>query len=1020
MVAKKLEAQAIVDAAAPAPTEGPTAADSVAALVAAITPSGKAGGAARLAAMKEAEALFSDATEPFFVRDYLPALLSKLADKDGAVAKAARGHIDTLVKAVRPAGMPVLVQVLFGEMKEETKWQVKAVACGVFSTLATAAPEYLRMLLPSIVPALTGVIHDIKDQVSTAARQALRDCAAVDNNKDVRPNIPAVISAMENPEEVPECIHVLASTTFVQTVESSALALVVPLMLRGFREKQGAIKRQCCRIVANMSKLVEEPLHALSFIQDLIPAISRATEEISDPEARGVAEASLRHLEYLQTQALATERKGTPEQCATKLAELCTVGVSPAFEYIGACCSQMIRVGVVDAATWTETLQPLLAAVDAASAATATAFFAKYSEECQTLGRAAADEEEAGELLCDCKFTLAYGTKVLLHNTEMRLRRGARYGLVGANDCGKTTLLRSIANNSVDNFPHSDVVRTVLVEADIQGDLSHLACVDYVLADPGIQKLGITYEQVKEKLLSVNFTEKMCGDGIDTLSGGWRMKLALARAMLQNADILLMDEPTNHLDVMNVKWVIDYLISLTNVTSIIVSTHAQLLDSACTHILQFNSLKLRVNKGNLSDFRKIAPEVDSYFSLKASKLRFKFPPPSFLDGVKSRGKALMKVDQASLTYPGNTKPTISNATVRVSMSSRVACLGPNGAGKSTLIKVLTGEIEPTTGTVWTHPDVKVGYIAQHAFHHIENHLDKTPNEYIRWRYEHGEDKEGLAKETLKLTPEEEELQKQPIVIQPESGPARKQVIEKLMGGRKDGRKGEKDYEVKWVGMSHECNSYVKGSKLEDRGFAKFMRVIDQKIAARESAYARTLTQAAVEQHLSDVGLEPEFATHHRIRALSGGQKVKVVLAASMWDQPHIIILDEPTNYLDRESLGALSHAIEEYEGGVVMITHNNEFCADLCPETWVVEAGMVTAKGDADWMEKALKGQTVSTGGANAPPTEMIDANGNVSKVKGKKKARSRKELKKAIKARQMRIENGETVSSDSELDQLE
>jgi len=310
--------------------------------------------------------------------------------------------------------------------------------------------------------------------------------------------------------------------------------------------------------------------------------------------------------------------------------------------------------------------------------------------------------------------------------------------------------------------------------------------------------------------------------------------------------------------------------------------------------LQFNSLKLRVHKGNLSSFRTIAPEVDSYFSLKASKLKFKFPPPSFLDGVKSRGKALMKVDNASLIYPGNSKPTISNATVRVSMSSRVACLGPNGAGKSTLIKVLTGEIPPTTGTVWTYPDVKVGYIAQHAFHHIENHLDKTPNEYIRWRYEFGEDKEGLAKDTLKLTPEEEKLQKEPIVFAQESGPAQKRVVEKLTGGRKDGGKKENQYEVKWVGLSHESNSYVKQNKLEERGFGKHIRIID------------------------------------------------------------------------------------------------------------------------ADWMEKALKGQTISTGGA---PTEMVDASGNVVKLKKKKKGRSRKELKKAIKARQMRMENGEQVSSDSELD---
>merc|ERR1719453_2454395 len=99
-------------------------------------------------------------------------------------------------------------------------------------------------------------------------------------------------------------------------------------------------------------------------------------------------------------------------------------------------------------------------------------------------------------------------------------------------------------------------------------------------------------------------------------------------------------------------------------------------------------------------------------------------------------------------------------------------------------------------------------------------------------------------------------------------------------------------------MSNDMNSYVKQTKLVERGFTKAIKVVDTKIASREGAYARPLTQGNVEKHLADVGLEPEFGTHHRMSALSGGQKVKVVLAASMWDCPHIIILDEPTNYLD--------------------------------------------------------------------------------------------------------------------------
>lgn len=90
----------------------------------------------------------------------------------------------------------------------------------------------------------------------------------------------------------------------------------------------------------------------------------------------------------------------------------------------------------------------------------------------------------------------------------------------------------------------------------------------------------------------------------------------------------------------------------------------------------------------------------------------------------------------------------------MSLSSRVACVGANGAGKSTLIKVLTGETEATEGTVWKHPNLRIAYVAQHAFHHIEQHLDKTPNEYIQWRYAVGEDREALVKATRQETAED--------------------------------------------------------------------------------------------------------------------------------------------------------------------------------------------------------------------------------------------------------------------------
>jgi len=529
-------------------------------------------------------------------------------------------------------------------------------------------------------------------------------------------------------------------------------------------------------------------------------------------------------------------------------------------------------------------------------------------------------------------------------------------------------------------------------------------------------KCNIKREDVRAMMLNVGFTERMCDNAVSTLSGGWRMKLALARAMLQRADILLLDEPTNHLDVKNVAWVKEYLKSLTNVTSVMVSHDSGLLNDVCTHIMQIKDLKLSIHKGNLAHFVEKHPEAKSFFELKSSKLKFKFPQPGFIEGVKSKGRPLMKMDDVAFTYPGNDTPTISEITVRVSLSSRVACVGVNGAGKSTMIKLLMSELEPQVGTVWKHPNVKVAYVAQHAFHHIEQHLGKTPNEYIRWRYEFGDDKEAIGKDTLKATEEEEKLMKTPVqvdYVDEKSGETKreKRVIEMLTGYRKEGRGKMMEYECKWQNKSLDLNSYFPADKLEKIGFTKWMKIVDEKVAARQHAANRPATKDNVEKHLEDVGLDKEFGTHYRMSALSGGQKVKVVLAGAMWQQPHLVVLDEPTNYLDRESLGALADAIRSFEGGVVIISHNNQFCSELCPETWVLEHGKLDCKGDPEWMAHAAAEKTTFK-----KVEELVDAFGNTVKVKEQKKEKySRKELKAKEKLRKARIARGEAVSDDDE-----
>jgi len=341
-------------------------------------------------------------------------------------------------------------------------------------------------------------------------------------------------------------------------------------------------------------------------------------------------------------------------------------------------------------------------------------------------------------------------------------------------------------------------------------------------------------------------------------------------------------------------------------------------------------------------------------------------------------------------------------TVRVSLSTRAACIGANGAGKSTMIKLLTGELQPDEkgadglkgGEVWKHPNARVAYVAQHAFHHIEHHLEKTPNEYIRWRYEHGSDKEGLEKVTTKLTEEDEAAMKKPFVIDVEAQDKNgakimkqeKRVFNRFTDGRRQMHKSkEQEYEIKWEGEAGHV-SWVPRAKLLAAGsvWQKLLKHCDERIAAKATQLVRPLTQKFVEGHLDDVGLEAEFATHTRMGALSGGQKVKVVLAGAMWNTPHIVILDEPTNYLDRDSLGAMAEAINGYEGGVVIISHNAQFVDQVCPEVWHLEHHTLNLKGSYDWLESANK----EASKLEKAEDTYIDGLGNeVAIAKAKKKA---------------------------------
>merc|ERR1712051_748487 len=438
-----------------------------------------------------------------------------------------------------------------------------------------------------------------------------------------------------------------------------------------------------------------------------------------------------------------------------------------------------------------------------------------------------------------------------------------------------------------------------------------------------MKEIGFGYPGGPDRAANLEFP-------VTSYSGGWKMKMQLCAAQLMNADVLMLDEPTGHLDVDNVKWLEDWLESFEG--SIICTSHfSPFLDKMCTHIIDFQDRKLKTFKGvkgkTLTMFVEKYPEKKSYFELSNETMKFTFPEPGNMEGVKSRSKVILRMNNVSFTYPTKDKPTIVDVSLTVSQVSRVAVIGANGAGKSTAIKVLVGEAKPTEGSIWKAAGLRMAYVAQHAFHHLEKHMQETPTAYIMWRFAGNDDKESIEFKSQELSVDEEKARATKWCIDTTSGAVRRctdpkqdakkakadeanAVIPEATVNRRQKKKEKTfEYEVKWQFKPIENNTWVEKDILIKMGYKKLVEREDERQAAIAGLQTKMLTQPGVEKHLGDFGVDPESASHTQINQLSGGMKVKVVLAGAMWQSPHVLILDEPTNYLDREGLGALVLAI---------------------------------------------------------------------------------------------------------------
>merc|ERR1719331_2339443 len=552
-------------------------------------------------------------------------------------------------------------------------------------------------------------------------------------------------------------------------------------------------------------------------------------------------------------------------------------------------------------------------------------------------------------------------------------------------------MMRAISQEKVEGFPKRDELITIFVEHDIHEteieppseewptgkmniDLSGWEFVQHTVNEHYKKSPAVEKETVLKTLGEIGFKNKELGvnvaaaadvnNPITTYSGGWKVKMQLACAQLINADILMIDDPTGHLDVKNVEWVKNWL---GNFPGSIIATSANtiFLNEMCTHIVDFHERKLRqfkAEKGKvLTSYVEAFPEKSAYFELSDKNELWVFPTPGALEGVKSRTKQILKMNDVFFKYPTHEKNTVENISLTACMASRVAVVGANGAGKSTAIKLLIGELKPAQGQIWRHPNMRLAYVAQHAFHHLEKHMDKTAVDYILWRFAGADDRESLENQSKEVNVDDEKLREQPWFICPKSldvkkcdmsdskegkaARAAKVIPEAVLNRQKHTKTKKYIYEVKWQHKSVEANSWVEREILLAMGYSKLVNKKDEQEAAAAGLLSKPLTQPGVEKALKDFGLDAESASHQPLASLSHGQKVKVVICASCWQNPHVIILDEPTNYLDRDGLGALVLGLEAFQGGVAIISHNEEFTDKVCTQKWIMTKDLESGAG---------------------------------------------------------------------------
>ncbi|KAK4741884.1 hypothetical protein SAY87_025472 [Trapa incisa] len=509
----------------------------------------------------------------------------------------------------------------------------------------------------------------------------------------------------------------------------------------------------------------------------------------------------------------------------------------------------------------------------------------------------------------------------LIVDSELELNYGRRYGLLGLNGCGKSTLLAAIGCRELPIPDHMDIFHlTREIEASDMSALEAVISCDEerlklekeaeALAaqdDGGGEALDRVYERLEamdaataekraaEILYGLGFNKKMQAKKTRDFSGGWRMRIALARALFMNPTVLLLDEPTNHLDLEACVWLEETLKNFDRI--LVVVSHSQdFLNGVCTNIIHMQNKKLKLYTGNYDQYVQTRSELEEnqmkqykweqeqIASMKDYIARFGHGSAKLARQAQSKEKTLAKMERGGLTEKvvrdkvlvfrfvdvGKLPPPVlqfvevtfgytpdnliyKNLDFGVDLDSRIALVGPNGAGKSTLLKLMTGDLAPLDGMVRRHNHLRIAQFHQHLAEKLD--LEMSALQYM-----------------IKEYPGNEE--------------------EKMRAA------------IGRFGLT---------------GKAQIMPMNN----------------------------------------LSDGQRSRVIFAWLAWRQPHLLLLDEPTNHLDIETIDSLAEALNEWDGGMVLVSHDFRLINQVAHEIWVCENQAVTRwEGDIMDFKEHLKSKS--------------------------------------------------------------